>query len=170
MAWCFWISTIELHSFTTKAQSEIPWCLWWVAVLVFQWELYCLWLLVWRWPTAWLHSAFWCTVGRSAFSREQLCSSNLHLKKNYTEFFFPQLDSQWWQKSIILKQTSVFEDFLIRLHHRAEAVEDQCSQFGCVPLWRLVIVEWVGGEDKPALLQLQRSALGSGFHLFMQPA
>lgn len=63
--------------------------------------------------------------------------------------------------------TSVLEDLLIWLHHRAETVEDQSSQFGGAALRRLVIVQRVSGENKPALLQLQRSAFGSRLHLFM---
>ncbi len=57
--------------------------------------------------------------------------------------------------------TSVLEDLLVRLHHRAEAVEDQSSQFGGAALRRLVIVQRVGGENKPTFLQLQRRAFGS---------
>lgn len=68
------------------------------------------------------------------------------------------------------KLTSVLEDLLIWLHHRAEAVEDQSSQFGGAALRRLVIIQRGSGKNKPALLQLQRSAFGSRLHLFMQPA
>lgn len=57
--------------------------------------------------------------------------------------------------------TSVLEDLLVRLHHRAETVEDQSAQFGSAALGRFVIVQRVSGENKPALLQLQRSAFGS---------
>lgn len=39
--------------------------------------------------------------------------------------------------------TSVLEDFLIWLYHRAEAVEDQRSQFGGAAFRRLVIVQRV---------------------------
>lgn len=66
--------------------------------------------------------------------------------------------------------TSVLEDLLIRLHQRAETVEHQSSQLGGAALRRLVVVQRVCGEDKPALLQLQRGALGSRLHLFVQPA
>lgn len=57
--------------------------------------------------------------------------------------------------------TGVLEDLLIGLHHRTETVEDQSSQFGGAALRRLVIVQRGSGENKPALLQLQRRAFGS---------
>lgn len=65
--------------------------------------------------------------------------------------------------------TGVLEDLLIRLHHRAETVEDQCSEFGDAAFRWLVIVQRISGENKPALLQLQRSAFYSWFHLLMEP-
>lgn len=65
------------------------------------------------------------------------------------------------QNNVDHELTSVLEDLLIWLHHRAETVEDQSSQFGGAALRRLVVVQRVCGENKPTLLQLQRSAFGS---------
>lgn len=65
------------------------------------------------------------------------------------------------EKNVGRELTCVLEDLLIRLHYQAEAVEDQRSQSGGAALRRLVIVQRVGGENKPALLQLQRGAFGS---------
>lgn len=45
--------------------------------------------------------------------------------------------------SVEQKLTSILKDLLIWLYHRAETVEDQCSQFGGTAFRRLVIVQRV---------------------------
>lgn len=162
-----------------KWMSQIPWYPLWVAVLAFQWGLCCLLLPVWHLPTSWLHSAFWCKDGKSAFAHARLCSSNLREKHRVkgTQWKLRKFVKCKWYRSRQQTEgdsdhelTSVLEDLLIRLHHRAETVEDQSSQFGSTALRWLVIVQRVTGKSKPALLQLQRRAFGSWLHLFMQPA
>lgn len=69
----------------------------------------------------------------------------------------------WWL-------TRLFEHLLVGLDHGAEAVQHQRAHLGCAALGRFVIVQRVVGQNEPALLQFQRTALGSGLHLFMQPA
>lgn len=68
--------------------------------------------------------------------------------------------------------TCLFEHLLVRLNHRAEAVQHQRAHLGCAALSRFVVVQRVVGQNEPALLQFQRTALGSwlSLHLFMQPA
>lgn len=58
----------------------------------------------------------------------------------------------------------------IWLNDGAEGVEDQSSHLGGVALRALVVIQRVVGQDKPALLQLERGALGICLHLFLEPA
>lgn len=119
-------------------------------MLAFQWELCCLSLPVWRSPSAWLHSAFWCIDGRSVYVRGRLYSSNLSKQEGRkVGAKQPQLEKQVKKKTlkelklkcILLvpkttennvdrELTGVLEDLLVWLDHRAETVEDQSSQLG----------------------------------------
>lgn len=64
----------------------------------------------------------------------------------------------------------VFEDPLIGLHHRAEAVEHERPELGRCALRGLVVVEGSVGQDKPALLHLQGGHLVAALNLLMKPA
>ena len=68
------------------------------------------------------------------------------------------------------KRTTLLEDLFVGLDDGAEAVEHQGAQLGAAALRGLVVVQGAGGQDEPALLQLQGGALGAGFHLFVEPA
>lgn len=60
--------------------------------------------------------------------------------------------------------------FFVRLDDGAEGVEDQRSHLGGVFLGALVVIQRVMGQDKPALLQLQRGALSIRLHLLLEPS
>lgn len=70
----------------------------------------------------------------------------------------------------LLPLTCVFEDPLIGLHHRAEAVEHERPELGRRALRGLVVVEGSVGQDKPALLHLQGGHLVAALNLLMKPA
>ena len=70
----------------------------------------------------------------------------------------------------VWKRTALLEDLLVGLDDGAEAVEHQGAQLSTTALRSLVVVQRAGGQDEPALLQLQGRALGARFHLFVEPA
>lgn len=139
---------------------------------MFQWEPCYQWQPEWLKPISWPRSVVWCRDGKNAFFHGLLCSSNLWWTEESEKVQRTFKEISLVLNSFCIKMcelTCLLVNFLIRLNNRAKAVEHQCSQFRGAALWWFIIIQWVIGQNKPAFLELERCALPTGLHLFMQP-